>query len=67
MKKNWKKNVLAKLKFAPGVKPATLMWNEQWMDCGEHADAVGALSNDGADATQWLAPGQMFVIRETIE
>ena len=59
--------MLAKLQFAPGVKPAVLMWDETWEVRDGYADAVGALSNDGADAAQWFAPGQMFVIRVIIK
>jgi len=59
-----KKNIEARLRFAPGVKVSRLAWEQQWENCGVLTDAVGALSQDGAVTSLWLAPGQMEVLRE---
>ncbi len=59
-----KKNIEAKLTFAPGVRVEKLSWEHQWCDCSGYTDAVGALSADGATTSLWMAPGQMEIIRE---
>ena len=60
-----KKNIEAKLAFAPGVRIEKMNWNNTWVSCGGYSDAVGALSADGATASMWMAPGQLEIIRES--
>ena len=62
-----KKNIEAKLLFAPGVKVTRLSWNNTWVDASGYFDAVGAQSLDGSSVAMWMAPGQMEILKEEIE
>lgn len=58
------KNIAAHLCFAPNVQLEQLLFNREWKLCSQYTDAVGAMSNDGASVTLWMAPGQMEILRE---
>ena len=58
------KNIEVKLSFASGISVSRLHWGKDWVDCSGNRDAVGALSQNGATVSMWLAPGQLEIFRE---
>ena len=59
-----KKNIEARLTFAPGVMVERKQWGDSWQPLTGPMDAVGALTDDGRAVRMWLAPGQIELLRE---